>query len=653
MVRQYVGARYVPKFADPVAWASGTSYEAMTIVTYNNSSYTSKIPVPATVGNPAGNPDYWALTGNYNAQVEQYRQETETVSNNLTTEITNRKNADTTLQGQITTIKEQYEQLEKAAMPYVTYRMFGAVLDGITDDSAAVLACHAYANTTGKKVFERGGALLCNFTVDVKTDCDLNIDFIINDNTPATVYNIKSETIETSFNATANLTTGQNVFPSDDGRLFGKFFIPRRTSNDWLLGKRYSSSSQTIHYHHQPVCVNNMGEIVSSRIYFGSTGVPNITQCKSATEKGIVFSGGHVIATLSKIGFPSLVKCERCNCEIRNITISNTTLPNLSTNYDSGLIDINGCCNIIIDNIVGFNNSVDLTTNFSYVINVTDAYNVTIRNCNLTQGWGAIATHFCDTITVYNCVINRVDNHYGCFGKWTIKDCIIANDISLGYGDGEVNILNTTFQTKRPVESMAPYAIYTRKDFNVIFGGNLFIENIKTIGNYNCLIKWQVGTQEAGYEANEDLQKSNGKVHVVNTDIQAHVLMSNTVDKDIQVRLDNVTARPFTGASKSTLIAYNSSLYRLYGLMPKTVYNCEVQSLMKDPDTEENAPITIYNSRIYAAPEDNIQLKAINSVFLFKGNVSCKSFKAIRCYAQSPINVTAETKEITDCINVE
>lgn len=115
MVKQYVGARYVPKFASPMEWAADTSYEALTIVTFNNASYTSKIQVPPTVGNPANNPKYWALTGNYNAQVEQYRQETETVSNNittlqgqittvsnnLTTEITNRKNADTTLQGQI------------------------------------------------------------------------------------------------------------------------------------------------------------------------------------------------------------------------------------------------------------------------------------------------------------------------------------------------------------------------------------------------------------------------------------------------------------------------------------------------------------------------------------------------------------------------
>ena len=77
MVKQYVGARYVPKFASPVEWAANTSYEALTIVTFNNASYTSKIQVPPTVGNPANNPQYWVLTGNYNAQVEQYRQETE------------------------------------------------------------------------------------------------------------------------------------------------------------------------------------------------------------------------------------------------------------------------------------------------------------------------------------------------------------------------------------------------------------------------------------------------------------------------------------------------------------------------------------------------------------------------------------------------
>lgn len=77
MVRQYVGARYVPKIADPVEWQADTAYEALVIVTYNSSSYTSRKPVPATVGIPPQNSEYWALTGNYNAQVEEYRQLTE------------------------------------------------------------------------------------------------------------------------------------------------------------------------------------------------------------------------------------------------------------------------------------------------------------------------------------------------------------------------------------------------------------------------------------------------------------------------------------------------------------------------------------------------------------------------------------------------
>ena len=58
---QYIGARYVPKFAEPLEWNKTRSYEALTIVTYNNDNYTSKIPVP--VGTEITNSKYWALTG--------------------------------------------------------------------------------------------------------------------------------------------------------------------------------------------------------------------------------------------------------------------------------------------------------------------------------------------------------------------------------------------------------------------------------------------------------------------------------------------------------------------------------------------------------------------------------------------------------------
>lgn len=81
---QYIGARYVPMFynnSDNTAdWRPGVVYEPLTIVTYNGNSYTSRKPVPASIGNPSENPEYWASTGIYSEQVEEYRQEVEALA---------------------------------------------------------------------------------------------------------------------------------------------------------------------------------------------------------------------------------------------------------------------------------------------------------------------------------------------------------------------------------------------------------------------------------------------------------------------------------------------------------------------------------------------------------------------------------------------
>lgn len=70
-VRQYIGARYVPLFADPAEWDNNKTYEPLTIVSHDGNSYTSRQYVP--VGIDINNTDFWALTGNYNAQIEEYR----------------------------------------------------------------------------------------------------------------------------------------------------------------------------------------------------------------------------------------------------------------------------------------------------------------------------------------------------------------------------------------------------------------------------------------------------------------------------------------------------------------------------------------------------------------------------------------------------
>lgn len=70
-VTQYIGARYVPLLEGE--WDSTREYEPLSIVMYQGNSFTSRQAVP--VGIAISNEEFWASTGNYNAQVEAYRQE--------------------------------------------------------------------------------------------------------------------------------------------------------------------------------------------------------------------------------------------------------------------------------------------------------------------------------------------------------------------------------------------------------------------------------------------------------------------------------------------------------------------------------------------------------------------------------------------------
>ena len=67
----YIGARYVPIFADPVEWDDKREYEPLTIVIHNGDCYTSKCYVPKGAQlppYPEGQTKYWVKTSDYNGQ---------------------------------------------------------------------------------------------------------------------------------------------------------------------------------------------------------------------------------------------------------------------------------------------------------------------------------------------------------------------------------------------------------------------------------------------------------------------------------------------------------------------------------------------------------------------------------------------------------
>ena len=118
--RQYIGARYVPKFFENSAtgdatWASGTEYEPLTIVTWNLNCYTSKKLVPASVGQPNTNPDYWVNTGNYNAYIQEIEERVSDAESDITGlegSVDGLDDRLTTAEGKIETAEDDIDTLE-------------------------------------------------------------------------------------------------------------------------------------------------------------------------------------------------------------------------------------------------------------------------------------------------------------------------------------------------------------------------------------------------------------------------------------------------------------------------------------------------------------------------------------------------------------
>lgn len=200
---QYIGARYVPKFYDnggSTEWTANTIYEALTIVTRNGNSYTSKIPVPSNIGYPENNPQYWAATGLFNMQVELYRQEVEGISETIkevdkTYLNVSSMKSDTELEvGKIcktigyyaendgggglylvvdTTPSTHYETLENGLYAKLIFgeninvKQFGAKGDGIKNDTDAIQEAINYAESIkGKLYIPDGTYIIDGITID-------------------------------------------------------------------------------------------------------------------------------------------------------------------------------------------------------------------------------------------------------------------------------------------------------------------------------------------------------------------------------------------------------------------------------------------------------------------------------------------------------
>lgn len=109
---QYIGARYVPLFADPIDWSSANAYEPLTIVMNAGSTYTSRQYVPQGVD--ISDASYWLRTADYNAQIAQYRDEVRGYDSRIAVTEETASRAESTANQAVTSVTAESDAREKA-----------------------------------------------------------------------------------------------------------------------------------------------------------------------------------------------------------------------------------------------------------------------------------------------------------------------------------------------------------------------------------------------------------------------------------------------------------------------------------------------------------------------------------------------------------
>lgn len=146
-MRQYIGARYMPKFVG--TYDATTAYEALSVVDNGmGTSYISNQPTPA--GTPLTDTDYWAVYGSSNGAILDLQDRMDAVENNIQYQHTlnNRKyvligDSYGTTYGSVTGWKDQFiSRLSLSASDYYAacengygfYAGFESLLDTLPDD---------------------------------------------------------------------------------------------------------------------------------------------------------------------------------------------------------------------------------------------------------------------------------------------------------------------------------------------------------------------------------------------------------------------------------------------------------------------------------------------------------------------------------------
>ena len=428
------------------------------------------------------------------------------------------------------------EEMYNYPVNVVRYTDFGAVGDGRTDDSLAILATHEYANANGMKVVEDAGLTYYlgeesfGIEIPIRTDVDFGkATFIIDDRklAPDVVYgnslgrnydifDISPSENKRSYAVNKSVYQGKSI---DKDAVNASGNIGMTFDTDVMLSISYTGQKIYIRWGsnannggntHEMVIVDKNGNLSPTTPMTYDYPRIDALYATPIDETPIVVKGGKFITYANQLWYeftnPTYVTGDQYYYYARGmiITRQNVTVEGMEHYVEkegnggypyNGWYNTNNCYNVLIKDCIAtghraYNEDRDTdgdgqpnhdagTTMGSYDLIGASAIDIKYQNVRqsnsitTTYYWGIMGSNYCRNITYEDCYLSRFDAHCGVYNA-TLKDTTIGFDINL-IGHGEVLIENVTKMSGSSLISL-------RVDYGSTWNGTITIKNVKMYG---------------------------------------------------------------------------------------------------------------------------------------------------------------------------
>ncbi len=371
---------------------------------------------------------------------------------------------------------------------FLTYEMFGAAGDGVTDDLPAIAETHREANRQQLPVKAREGAVYYlspkALTAPVETDTDwTGARFIIDDvnceGSTAPVFHVRSPKEPLPLQV-ASMVYGQSTLENPFGcDLF--VAVENQNHRDYIRKGLNQDNGHT----RTDVFVLGADGRLSSPLSFDFEEITSLLACPIDAET-LTLKGGSFTTIAnqaeSKYNYHYRnIHITRSNVEVSGITHLVTGEGEHGAPYN-GFIRLSDCARVCIRDCLFTGHFIYHTIGSaglpvpmgSYDIRLDRTAEIRILRCSQTTDihdsryWGLIATNFCRDLCFEDCTFSRFDAHMG-VTNCTLRRCRLGWQCLNAIGNGTFLIEET--------EAHGNAFVNLREDYGCTWRGEIIIRN--------------------------------------------------------------------------------------------------------------------------------------------------------------------------------